>query len=91
MGRETVLFKSEEKKSRTEASDFLRRLSEKLEEGQVLLRQGKEDITLNIPRGVTLEIKVEDEQKKRKGVQHSLEIELKWFDDDEGDRSLELG
>lgn len=91
MGRETVLFKSEEKKSRIEVSDFLRRLADKIGAGQVVLRQGKDSITLDIPSGVTLEIKVEDEQKKRKGVQHSLELELKWYDNDQGSDSLELG
>ena len=91
MGRETVLFKSEEKKNRQEVSDFLHRLADKIGDGQVVLRQGADDITLELPTGITLEIKVEDEVKKRKGIQHSLEIELKWFDNDKGSGSLELG
>jgi hypothetical protein len=33
---------------------------------------------------------VEDEQKKKKGVQHSLEIEIKWFDNDDGPTDLKL-
>ncbi|HID98468.1 MAG TPA: amphi-Trp domain-containing protein [Thermodesulfobacteriaceae bacterium] len=91
MGRETVLFKSEEKKNRTEIGDFFHRLGDKITEGQVILRQGGNDITLDIPTGVTLEIKVEDEEKKHKGIQHSLEIELKWFDNDQDSGGLELG
>jgi amphi-Trp domain-containing protein len=91
MGRETRLFKSEEKKSRAETGAFLRELAGKLTEGQVILRRGDEEITLNIPGQVVLEIQVEDEDKGRRGIQHSLEIEIKWFDNGEAAGSLELG
>lgn len=91
MGRETTLFQSKEKKSRTEISDFLHHLADKISGGKVIIRQGTEDITLDMPMGMTLEIKVEDEVKKRKGIQHSLEVELKWFDNDKGSGVLELG
>jgi hypothetical protein len=35
-------------------------------------------------------VQVEDEDKGAKGIQHSLEVEIKWFDDEEGS-PLELG
>lgn len=91
MGKETRLFKSEERKNRSDVSTFLHHLADKVEEGQVLLRQGQEEITLNLPHNLILEIQVEDEDKKRKGIQHSLEIEIKWFDDGSVGGSLELG
>jgi len=92
MGREVTLFKSEEKKSRTEVGDFLSQLADKVSDGQVVLKQGTEEITLDMPQGMILDIKVEDEEKSR-GTQHSLEIELKWFDgeDHPDSGSLELG
>jgi amphi-Trp domain-containing protein len=90
MGKETRLFKSEERKSRPEVSAFLRQLSEKLAEGQVVLRQGSDEITLQLPGNLMLEVQVEDEDKRSRGIQHSLEVEIKWFDDDEGG-ALELG
>jgi amphi-Trp domain-containing protein len=90
MGKETRLFKSEERKSRPDVSAFLRQLADKIAEGQVVLRQGQEEITLQIPANLILEIQVEDEDKGRRGTQHSLEIEIKWFDDDKGG-PLELG
>ena len=43
------------------------------------------------PQAYSLEIQVEDEDKKAKGVQHSLELEIKWFDDDAPSGPLELG
>ncbi|MCP4538818.1 MAG: amphi-Trp domain-containing protein [Chloroflexi bacterium] len=91
MGKETRLFKSEERKSRTDVSAFLHQLADKIAEGQVVLRQGQEEITLQLAHNLILEIQVEDEDKKRKGIQHSLEVEIKWFDDDASGGPLELG
>ncbi len=91
MGKEIRLFKSEEKKSRADAAQFLRQVADKLESGQVILRRGEEELVLQIPASLILEVQVEDEDKKSKGIQHSLELELKWFDNQEGDGSLELG
>jgi amphi-Trp domain-containing protein len=92
MGKETRLFKSEEKHTRAEVSNFLHQLADKVAEGQVILRQGQEEIALNMPANLILEIQVEDEDKKRKGIQHSLEVEIKWFDsDDAAGGPLELG
>jgi amphi-Trp domain-containing protein len=91
MGKETRLFKSEERKSREEVSTFLTQLAAKISEGTVVLRQGAEEINLELPYNLILEIQVEDEDKKRKGIQHSLELEIKWFDDDSPAGPLELG
>jgi amphi-Trp domain-containing protein len=90
MQKETRLFKSEERKSRAEVGEFLRQIAEKLEGGQVILKQGGQELVLDIPANLVLEVQVEDEDKKSKGMQHSLEIEVKWFDGDEGGGSLEL-
>jgi amphi-Trp domain-containing protein len=92
MGKESRLFKSEEKHSRAEVSAFLHQLADKVNQGQVILRQGQEEISLVLPTNLILEIQVEDEDKKHKGIQHSIEVELKWFDADEQvGGSLELG
>jgi amphi-Trp domain-containing protein len=91
MGKEVKLFKSEERKSRSEVSAFLAELSKKLGTGTVILQQGKEELTLAIPESLILEIQVEDEKKGKRGIQHSLEVEIKWFDNDKGGGSLKLG
>lgn len=90
MGKEKKLFKSEEKRNRSDVSAFLRQLADKIGEGQVILRQGKDELPLNFPQYLVLEIQVEDEKKKRKGIQHSLEIEIKWFDSDSAGSLLEI-
>ena len=56
-----------------------------------MLRKGAEEIKLDMPCNFVLEIQVEDEDKKQKGIQHSLELEIKWFDDDSASGPLELG
>ena len=61
MGKETRLFKSEERKNRKEVAEFLRQISEKLSNGQVVLRRGNEELILEIPTNLVLEIQVEDE------------------------------
>lgn len=89
MGRETRLFKSQERKSRTDVSDFLHQLADKISEGKVILSQDAENIALEFPQNLIIEIQVEDEEKGTKGVQHSLEVEIKWFDNEQSG-SLEL-
>lgn len=89
MGRETRLFKSQEQKSRANISNFLHQLADKIMKGSVVLSQGGEDLTLQLPANLVLEVQVEDEDKGAKGIQHSLEIEIKWFDN-ELDGPLEL-
>jgi amphi-Trp domain-containing protein len=90
MGKETRLFKSEERKNQSDVSAFLHQLADKISGGQVVLRQGQEELVLQIPQSLILEVQVEDEDKGPKGIQHSLEVEIKWFDDEEAG-PLELG
>ena len=91
MGKETRLFKSEEPKRRAEVGAFLHQIADRITKGEVVLRKGSEELVLQIPENLILEVQVEDEDKKSKGIQHSLEIEIKWFDDDGRSGPLELG
>ena len=91
MGKETRLFKSQEPKNREDAAEFLRQIAEKISEGEVVIRRGQEELSLDIPKNLILEVQVEDEDKKSKGIQHSLEIEIKWYDDDVQNSPMELG
>ena len=79
MGREKVLFKSEERKSTVEIITILRSIADKIEQGTMTLRQNDNEVVLDFPQNMTLEIKVEDEMKKRKGTKRQLEIELEWY------------
>lgn len=90
MGKETRLFKSQEKKNRADVSTFLHQLADKVSQGTIILSKGSDELTLQIPEDLTLEIQVENEEKKKKGIQHSLEVEIKWFDSSDGPTNLEL-
>ena len=77
MGRETVLFKSEEKKASGEVANTLRQIADKIDDGTMILKQGSEEITLEFPKNMVLELKIEEEQGKR--LKKSFEIELEWI------------
>jgi amphi-Trp domain-containing protein len=90
MASEVVLFESEERKSLSEVAEFLRQLADRLAQNQVTLRQGEEELTLTIPDQVVLEIKAEEEAK-RKGTKQSLEIEIEWTEGEAGESGVALG
>ena len=77
MGTETVLFKSEEKKTSSEVASTLRQIADKIDSGTMTLKQGSEEITLEFPENIVLELKIEEEQGKR--LKKSFEIELEWI------------
>ena len=76
MGRENVLFKSEEKKASSDVANTLRQIADKIDDGTMILKQGSEEITLDFPKSMVFELKVEEEQGKK--LKKSLEIELEW-------------
>jgi amphi-Trp domain-containing protein len=82
MGKETVLFKSEEKKSSIDVANTLRQIADKIDDGTMILKQGSEEITLEFPKNMVLELKIEEEQGKKK-LKKSFEIELEWVIGDE--------
>ena len=76
MGIETVLFKSEEKKSSKEIADILRQIADKVDSGSMTLMQNDNKINLDFPSNMTLEMKVEEEVGRK--TKKSFEIELEW-------------
>jgi amphi-Trp domain-containing protein len=83
MGIETVLFKSEEKKSSSDVAIALRQIADKIDDGSMILKKGSEEITVEFPKNMILELKIEEEQGKR--LKKSFEIELEWIVRDEQD------
>lgn len=90
MGKEVVLFKSEERQRRPEVAAFLRELADKVEGGEVILRKGAEELVLTLPGNVVLEVKAEEEDKKGR-TQRSLEVEIEWYVGEEDEGTLSLG
>ena len=77
MGREQILFKTEEKMSSADAAQMLRTIADKVERGKVVLTQGTKKTTLKIPSQVEVELKAEKETGRRKTTK-KLEIEIEW-------------
>ena len=77
MGVETVLFKSEEKKSSKDIADILRQIADKIDSGSMTLMQSGNKIVLDFPSSMILEMKVEEEQGRK--LKKTFEIELEWI------------
>lgn len=82
MGREIILFKSEEKKTAAEVAQALRLVADKVETGSIILSQGDESLELTLPGVMTFEIKAEEEEGRTR-TKRSLEFELEWVVGDE--------
>lgn len=79
MGKEKVLFESEERRDLRSVAAFLCDLADKMEANAVVLRKGDEEIPVEIPNNVEFEIKLEEEEKKGGRVKRSLEVEIEWI------------
>lgn len=77
MGQETVLFKTEEKKTAKEISQTLRLIADKIDTGTMTLSQGEDKVTVNFPASMEIQLKVEEEQGKR--LKKKFEVELEWI------------
>ena len=78
MGRETILFKTEEKMTSSQAAGLLRQLADKVEKGSVSLTQGKQKVDLKVPSQVEVEIKAEKEVGKKR-TKKKIEVEIEWL------------
>ncbi|HCA48110.1 MAG TPA: amphi-Trp domain-containing protein [Armatimonadetes bacterium] len=91
MGREVVLFESEERTDRAHVCAFLRELADNIEANSVVLKQGAEETPVDIPDSITLEVKLEEETGSS-GLERSLEVELEWrVGDQAGAGGVSLG
>jgi amphi-Trp domain-containing protein len=90
MGKETVLFSSEERTDSQQAAAFLRQLADKIAARQVILRQGENELVLTLPDHLILELKVEEELKGGK-EKRTLEIEFEWIEGSVSEGPVTLG
>lgn len=90
MVKKAKLFTAKERKSRAEVSKFLSQLSEKVANGQVILRQVNDDLVLELPHSLGMKVKVTQKDKRAKGTRHKLTIKLTWSEGDH-EEPLALG
>ena len=92
---EEVLFKSESDRSREEIAAYLRRVADKLEQGDgITLKSGADSVTMEPPARPTFEVKAEHEGPTDGPGELSIEFELEWdengADGDSGSSQLEI-
>ena len=68
----------------------MHQLADKLAENQVIIRRGSEEVVIDIPNNVVLELKAEEEDKKGK-IKRTLEVEIEWIEGDESGGAVTLG
>jgi len=80
---EEVLFETEERRSRTEITSYLRTLADKLDaDGRITLTAGDQSVTVDPPERPAFEVKAEREGPTDAPGKLSIEFEIEW---DEGD------
>ncbi|KUJ96495.1 MAG: hypothetical protein XD41_0476 [Desulfonauticus sp. 38_4375] len=72
------IFKFEQKVNKRELASFLRDFADNLEKGNLLLKSEEEEVILELPEMVKLEIEV-SQKEKEKGIRKTLELEVKWY------------
>ncbi|WP_433633725.1 amphi-Trp domain-containing protein [Halomicrococcus sp. NG-SE-24] len=92
---EEVLFKSATGQSREETAAYLRRVADKLEQGDAItLKSGSESVTMEPPARPTFEVKAEREGPTDGSGELSIEFELEWDENgsegDSGSGQLEI-
>ena len=74
MGREVVLLKNKENKQKKVIAGILRQIADKIEHGNLTVRQGTGTFVVDFLEDVTLEIKAVEEQKQK--VKFSFQLEF---------------
>lgn len=83
---EEVLFKSESTQSRADIAAYLRQVATNLEDGDAItLKAGGQEVTLDPPQRPTFEVKAEREGPTDRPGELSVEFELEWDEDSDGD------
>lgn len=72
------LYRLEQKKTRQEIADFLKKVAGEVEAGKLTLSEGSMKTELDLPQELTLDIDV-DQDMEKEGLETSVEFELKWY------------
>ncbi len=76
-GNKNIVYKSEERMSRTQLSSFLRELADRIDAGSVMLKGNDGETRVEVGEHVELEVQYETKQKPS-GIQYQLELEIEW-------------
>jgi len=91
MAKKVKLFRHKTFRTREEVSQFLQELGQKIAEGEIVLKQTPNDLVLDMPNHLSLNVKVNKKKKPVKGIRHKMTIKLTWYDSDHQEDPLALG
>jgi len=83
MAKKNTLLKSKERRSVQDVAGFLRQLADRLEQNEITLQRGADEIHIDVPDRVTFKVKAKEKIKKQ-STKRQLKLTLKWK---EGDRA----
>lgn len=89
MAKKNTLLKTKERRHVQDVAAFLRQLADRLEQNQVALQRGDEEISIEIPDRITFKVKAKEKIKKRK-TKHQLKMTLKWTDSDKAENLVKV-
>ncbi len=81
MAKKNILIKSKERRTVQDIAAFLRQLADRLEQNEIALQHGDEEINVEVPNRVTFKLKAKEKIKKRK-TKYKLKMTLKWKEGD---------
>ena len=77
------LLKSKADFSREQLADLLENLATRIREGEMTIGTGDAALGMKLPGTIRTTMEVTDAQKRR-GIERELELEMKWYVDDNG-------
>jgi len=83
MAKKDTLLKSKERRSVQDVAVFLRQLADRLEQNEITLQRGDDEIHIDVPDHVTFKLKAKKKIKKQ-STKRQLKLTLGWK---EGDRA----
>ena len=83
MAKKNILLKSKGRRSVQDVAAFLRHLADRLEQNEITLQRGDDEIQIDVPDRVTFKVKAKEKIKKR-STKRQLKLTLRWK---EGDRA----
>ena len=91
MAKKVKLFRHKTYRTKEEVSQFLQELGQKIAEGEIVLKQTPNDLVLDMPNHLSLNVKVNKKKKPVKGIRHKMTVKLTWYDSDHQEDPLALG
>lgn len=89
MAKKNILLKTKEQRTVQDVAAFLRQLADRLEQKEIALQRGEEEIRLDTPDRLTFKVKATEKAKKRT-TEHQLKVTLKWKDSDRPENLVQV-